>query len=247
MRRFTVFRTLAVAARIYGGNVVSFAILAVLVYSPLIIYAVWDIHDITNQATGEREDDRFGMLMIVIIAGTYLLSKALAGALAFGVFNQLRDTRVSLGSCVANGIRRLIPVLLTSIIIAIIIGIGTATYVLPGLVAACLSYVAVPAAVIEGLGPFKAFARSVKLVDSAVPRVFVLLVIFIALQVGLYWALAALLDAIVPYSTMARLCAFLALTILFGAFDAVLSSVAYAHLRADRDGVDTAELARVFD
>lgn len=245
--RFTVFGTLAVAARIYVRNVLSFAILAALVYSPLIAYAIWDIHDITNEPTVAHTKERFTVLILVIFAGQYLLSKALAGALAYGVFNQLRDTRVSLGSCIANGIRRLVPVLLTSIILAILIGIGTAAYVLPGIVAACLSYVAVPAAVIEGHGPFKAFARSVKLVDSAVPRVFLLFVIFIALQVGLYWGLVAILDALVPYSTMARLCAFLALTILFGAFDAVLSSVAYAHLRADRDGVDTAELARVFD
>jgi hypothetical protein len=246
-KRFTIGRTLAVAVGIYFRNFVSFAVLALIVYTPLFAYAIWGMNRAMNTDDLAAADDRGAVVVIVAISGTYLLSKVVAGAVAYGVFNQLRDTHVSLGACVVNGLKRVIPVLLTAILLAILIGVATATYILPGIVCTCLTYVAVPAAVIEGFGPFKAFARSVKLVDKDMPRVFVLLLVFVAVQFGCYWGLKDLLDAVAPHNPMVRISVILFATTLFGAFDAVLSSVAYAHLRSDRDGVGMSELAKVFD
>ena len=244
-RTFTVFGTLATAVRVYARNFVSITILAVLVYAPLIACAVYGLYEAGTAATKAERRDAAELVIIVMCAGTYLLSKVLAGAVGFAVFNQLRGTKVSFGACVTNGIRRLIPVILTCLVLIVLIGIATAAYVLPGIVAICLTYVAVPSAVIEGGGPFKAFARSVKLVDKDMPRVFVLLFVFAGIQVALYWGLMAALGALgVP---VVALVVFMAMTILFGAFDAVLSSVAYANLRVDRDGIIAADLANVFD
>jgi hypothetical protein len=245
--RFTVFRTLAVAAAVYVRNIASFTVLALVVYSPLIAYAIWGMRRAVDADSLVEADERGAVVVLVVFGGTYLLSKVLAGAVAFGVFNQLRSTHVSLGSCLANGVRRLVPVLLTALLLALVIGLATATYILPGVVAACLSYVAIPAAVIEGGGPWKAFTRSVSLVDKAMPRVFMLIVVFVALQIGGYMLVGMLLDSVAPGALTVRICVLMAVTMLFGTFDAVLSSVAYAHLRVDRDGIESSELARVFD
>jgi len=244
-RTFTVFGTLGTALRVYARNFVSITILAVLLYAPLIAYAVYGFYEAGQASTHDDAARASGIVLIVLCAGTYLLSKVLAGAVGFAVFNQLRGTKVSFGACVINGIRRVIPVLLTCVVLIVLIGVATATYILPGIVAICLTYVAVPSAVIEGGGPFKAFARSVKLVDKDLPRVFVLLVVFVGLQVGLYWGSLELLDAI--GAEVVAVVVFMAMTILFGAFEAVLSSVAYANLRVDRDGIIAADLANVFD
>ena len=244
-RHFTVFGTLGTAVKAYARNFISITALAVLVYSPLIVYSIYGLYQAGHAETRAESRHQGGIVFAVMCIGTFLLSKVLAGAVGYAVFNQLRGTHVSFSACVTNGIRRLIPVLLTCLVLVVLIGVATATYVLPGIICTCLTYVAVPSAVIEGGGPFKAFARSVKLVDKDVPRIFVMLLTFIALQIGVYWGLLAVLDAAgVP---LVAFIVFLALTILFGAFDAVLSSVAYANLRVDRDGIIAADLANVFD
>src|SRR5262249_44460703 len=152
------------------------------------------------------------IVVLSLFGGTFLLSKVLAGAVAYGVFNQLRDTHVSLGSCVINGLKRLVPVLLTTILLVFLIGIATVTYILPGIVCTCLTYVAVPAAVIEGMGPFKSFARSVKLVDKDMPRVFVLLLVFVAVQFGGYYVFKVVADSLHWYG-MSRIVVLFALNV----------------------------------
>jgi hypothetical protein len=245
-RQFTVFGTLATALRIYLRNFVSFTLLSLIVYSPLIAYAIWGMNRAMDAPTKDEASNRGAVVVLVVFGATFLLSKVVAGAVAFGVFNQLRDTKVSLGSCITNGLRRLVPVLLTTIFLAILIGISTAMYILPGVIVTCLAYVAVPAAVVEGHGAWSAFTRSVGLVDRALWRVFVLLCIFIGLQFVGYWILVGILKAAMAPVT-ARICVTMGATMLFGAFDAVLSSVAYAKLRVDRDGIGVGELAAVFD
>jgi apolipoprotein N-acyltransferase len=85
----------------------------------------------------------------------------------------------------------------------------------------------------------------VKLVDKDLPRVFMLLLVFAAVQIGIYWGVISILHA--AGAPAIAFIVFLGLTILFGAFDAVLSSTAYANLRVDRDGIIAADLANVFD
>jgi hypothetical protein len=100
-----------------------------------------------------------------------LLINALAGKLAqAGCFRAVADAylgeQISWRSSLRYALKRLPAVVAVSIVSTILIGIGTLLCIIPGIYLWGAFYVAIPVALVEGIGPFRALGRSRDLVQG---------------------------------------------------------------------------------
>jgi hypothetical protein len=251
-------RTFAIWAR----NIVPFAILTLIIYSPLVVYAVAAVPDpdrYYTSTTGSNEEDleyseeelglrtrEFGKAVleysVVLLCGGYILGLIAAGAFVYGVFEQLRGHPAGLGACLRVGLSRLLPVVVVGILAGIATLLGFVLLVIPGIVIMCMYWLAVPVAVVErrGLG---SLGRSAQLTDGNKGAIFgILLVLVVTERVADF----AIEKALGPDPGTAGVFLPLIVTLAFGSLKAVASGVAYHDLRVAKEGVATEDLVRVF-
>jgi hypothetical protein len=258
--RATIGGILGSSFRVWARNVGSFLALTTLVLSPSIGLQVW------LQARPPAQD----VLMwwtAGIGALQWLLSLIVTGALIFGVFQDLRGRRASMGDVLARGLARLPAVLVVGIVVgvcaflallpgALLFGVGVGLLgplgMVPGLLVMLLSglvvysglYVAVPASVVEHPGVFGAVNRSWSLTQGYKLTLSVLLVLYIAASTVLGLVLTALTGmALGVASTLIEV----AVTVLTTSVTAVFAGVAYHDIRVSKEGIGTEELAAIFD
>jgi hypothetical protein len=199
-----------------------------------------------------------GVLMLVAAAAGVVLGMIELAALAHGTFGHLRGQRVSLGSMVATGLRRGLPAILVGLVVWLATTAGTLLLIVPGVFLGCALAVAIPAAVVERGGVGKALSRSFSLTRGYRWRI---LGGFLAL-LGLVYMIAfaaqvvagiavgfasAFLGATGPTATGATLLVAQAGNLLVSPILGVGLTVAYHDLRAAKEGLDTSQIAAVFD
>ena len=117
--------------------------------------------------------------------------------------------------------------------------------VIPAFIVMAMLYVAMPACVVERLGPIKSTGRSAQLTKGYRWRVFGLLFVIIVVGAIIQGLLAGLVSAMAG-RVVAQLVV-LVWNAVFGAFNATVVVVAYRDLRVAKEGVDTDQIASVFD
>ena len=130
--------------------------------------------------------------------------------------------------------------------VALLTALGTVLaallFVVPGIIVACMLYVAVPVCVIEKAGVFESLNRSGELTRGYRWQIFALwaLVTVIAgiAQIVLSW--------FVGVTLWGKLLTF-GWQVFAAAFGAVLVAVIYHDLRVTKEGIDIDSLANVFD
>jgi hypothetical protein len=183
-------------------------------------------------------------------------------SIAYGVIEQLHNRRLGVMSSIRFAKYRLRPVAGISLLITaaiylpstILFGIANVTptsYVVRSLltffmwlVIGTIWPVAIPACVLEHLGPWKSFKRSAELAKGHRWKIFgIFMVSAIIFEAG-----AALIGvAVAMFGLTTWLVASMIWRTLFNAFSAVLAIVVYHHLRIAREGVDTDQIAAVFE
>jgi hypothetical protein len=123
-------------------------------------------------------------------------------------------------------------------------GLASILLIIPGLILLTMWFVAIPACVVEQTGPWKSLRRSAALTKGNRWKVFgIMLLLFIVTVVA-----GALMGALtVAAGTTIGLLANLLWSALIGAFSAILGVVTYHDLRVAKEGVDTDQIAAVFD
>jgi hypothetical protein len=221
---------------IWSRNFVAFTILALVIQLPAILFGLfWPISaDSTVYSRGTQ------ILPM-------LLSFVTAGAVAYGVFQQLRGQPATVQQCLKVGMNRLLAVILTAIVVAVIVGIGYVLLVIPGIIASVILAVAIPVAVVEGAGVGDSIRRSAFLTKGYRMQIFVinlvlgLIVFAMALIVGM--ALAFIQGAgAIRFTTVGTLI----LSAILGALQAVATVVVYYELRVAKEQVDLEKIAAVF-
>jgi hypothetical protein len=123
---------------------------------------------------------------------------------------------------------------------------GMILLIVPGIIAACVLYVAMPASVIEKPGVFGALRRSSDLTRGYRGAMFGLLLIVGVIN----WLIGKVEQTAFDMSTLANIKTYMyvncASSIVMGAFTSVLAAVAYYSLRVEKDGTTVDELAAVF-
>src|SRR5688572_26737424 len=149
MRELSVGGVLARSLGIWIRNLIPFIVLAAVVYSPLIVYTFFTIGRI------ELSDDPVQTAQtwaIVVTLGAFLLNVIIAGAIIYGVVEELRGRRPSIGASLSVGLQRLLPVIGTGLLVALYVGLGLLALIIPGIILRCRYFVALPVAVIERPG-----------------------------------------------------------------------------------------------
>jgi hypothetical protein len=232
------------------SNVLPFYLVGLAVYSPALLLlglaAVLPVPDETARLMVTASD----------MLGRFL-GLVLAGALAFGVIENLRGRQPAIGQTVAVGLRSGVRVLVVSLVSGIATLVGLVLCIVPGIIVYCMLWVAVPVAVVERAGVMEAMDRSRHLTAGtrlgvfAVNLVMGVLVGAVTLVVyGVAIGGAVFLGGgeAVPTSTLAaaQLAGSL-LLIPLECLQAASAAVGYHDLRVHREGAEVDELVSVFE
>jgi hypothetical protein len=175
---------------------------------------------------------------------TYVLSTFAHAIVVFAAFQDLRGRPVNAGESLSQGVARVVPVLVASLLTGLLVGLGCLLCLVPGLIAMTAMAVVVPACVVERLGPIESMSRSADLTTGhrwpilAVAVAWAVVVIVISLTIQAAMPITAALP---------RQLATWIWQVISGSFTAVYAAILYHDLRAVREGIGIDEIASVFD
>ncbi|MBL9076891.1 MAG: hypothetical protein JNL08_05275 [Planctomycetes bacterium] len=218
---------------VYFRSLLPFTVLSAIVMSPWIVLLF-----VIEQAPSQGLVIGSGILQSV-------LSWVLAGAISYGVVQQMRGQAVDLGKLIGAGFRSILRVFGVSLVVGLIVGIGTLLLIVPGVIASVILFVAVPAAVVENLSISEALNRSAQLTKGSRWQVFAG-ALLIMLVVGGLGAVGAFVLAAAP-GEAAPIWFQIAVAVVLAPFSATMYAVGYVLLRRSRENVDVGQLAAVFD
>jgi hypothetical protein len=247
----------------WSRNLVPFALLAAIVNAPSFVFGLWstyatygDYPSFQRMMTvagplAQRPGGPFAPwspLSLAVWLGTAVLMFVQMGALTYGAIQHLAGREVSLGALLGAGFRRAWPVFVAGFASGLLTLLGTLLLIVPGIILFCALAAAIPAVVAEAKGPMEAVRRSFALTKG---RRFGVFVAFLVMGVVAWTAtaLAGVLPIALGGGTASLAGAFVAFAV--GAVAAplwtLLPAVAYHDLRVEKEGVDTAALAKVFE
>jgi len=190
---------------------------------------------------------------IAIVAAIigFLCLNLLTATIVYGTIVQLRGSHASILDCVAKGLGLLFPVLIVSLLAGLLIGLATMLLVIPGFFLFTILWVAVPAAVVERPGIIGSLRRSAQLTKGYRWQVFGVIAIFMIIGFVVNFVLiapvvGAMASGAVWSSGLAGV-VIVAVQALTSALSSVAVAVGYHDLRIAKEGVDTTQIAAVFD
>jgi hypothetical protein len=173
-----------------------------------------------------------------------LLGGILAAPIAYIVVMAMRGTPAPLAETIRQGLRRLVPSSLTSLVGFSLGAVASFLLLVPGIIVFSMLNVAVPAVVVERIGVFAALGRSRQLTRGYRASIFGAFVLWVAAYMFVQWLSGIFVNSAGGDAAVVLVWG---LDVLFGAWAAVNAAVTYHDLRVGKEGVDTSELARVFD
>jgi hypothetical protein len=252
--RFTVGGLVGKTITVWWKHVLAFTALSAVVYSPFaVVFGAFYATLLSGRPPDEAALPIYGLALLGVWGLTILLVVIQAGAVTYGTVRHLSGERARLGAMLAAGIRRGLPVVGVGLVLWVATFVGLVLLVVPGIMLMVAGSVAIPAAVVEKPGVLGAIRRSFRLTRG---RRWPLFAAWLAI-LAIVWVLGAVvqvggtvLSALLVPPQM-RLAAFMAGSqlgnVFFSAIPLIGIAVAYHELRREKEGVDTAALARVFE
>jgi hypothetical protein len=248
-RSFRVGTVLSTGCAVWGRNLVPFLLITALFYAPPWIWAATVVH-------GEHALEAIRSVGRAYAIATYLtllLNVFVAATLTYGVVMELNGQRATIGACIATGLTRFLPALGVGVSTWLCVGLASMALLLPGILVLCMLYVATPVSVVERPSMAVALSRSADLTKGRRWRVLGLILVVTAvnlmsLQLVRTLAIAHPETIEDVFDNLSRLI-YISFVhhVITGSLSAVMTSVAYYHLRADKEGTSTAELAAIFE
>lgn len=240
----------------WKANWIRFAFLLVVGYLPIALTAMVAgiAAAVTARSTGGSPgpDAWKSFIPLLIVGGiaTAFVLSAVVGGMNLAVLQHLAGKRVSMGEMLGTGFRRAWPILLVGIAGSVLTGLGLVALIVPGIIVALALQVdfavvmAEPNTTVTG-----ALKRSFELTKGYRGTIFgALWVLGMAI-----WA-AGMVGNLMPLFAGSNKGLALALgaasvigQVVLTPLTFVLSAVAYHDLRVAKEGVDTSQLARVFE
>lgn len=249
--QFSIGRVIGDSFGVYARNFVSFTALALVIGLLDLLFALFVANPSTVQMDPAMMQPDYGIVLMSALI-TMIVGALTQAAIIYGTFQDIRGQKASIGDCIARGLSAIVPVIVGSILLALGVGIGMLLLIIPGIILALMWWVYVPAIVVESKGIIGAFGRSRELTSGRRWHILGLLVIIVILSI-LVGFVVQLISGIVLMNatdgggwTLFTLLQYLFMS-LVTAFNAVLVAVGYYYLRAEKEGVDVNEIARIFD
>ena len=190
------------------------------------------------------------LLLLLIVLGT--LSQAVV---LYAAFQVMRGRPVDLAESARIGLRRFFSIVGLAIVVSLLIALASALLLFPGVMLYTMWFVATPVCVVEQLGPFASMSRSRELTKGHRWKIFGLLLLLLipAFIIGAIIGVVAVaitggfLTLANAMATTVGQIVNLAWNAVWTAFFAILIVVAYHDLRVAKEGVDTDQIAAVFE
>jgi accessory gene regulator protein AgrB len=243
--QFGVGKVLSTSAAVLGRNIIPFGFIAIVLAIPTMLLE-WFWNPAVNPAAAQL-GSTWGYTGLV-----YLLSIVTNGlvtaTLVYGSFQDLRGQKVNIGACFSRGFAALFPIAIAALGYGIAVGFGTLLLIVPGIILSTMFWLYAPAIVVEKKSVGDAFGRSSELTKGKRWHVFGILLTIILLMVianatfgsflvGISGSVGIVPILIVTYVVNAVL----------GAFMSVAATVTYYYLRADKEGIEVEDIAKLFD
>jgi hypothetical protein len=173
---------------------------------------------------------------------TFVLQIAAQATTLYGAFQQMAGHSFTISQSLGIGFGRTLPVIVVALCSGLATMLAAILLLVPGLIVACMLYVAVPACVIEKLGVTASLNRSAALTKGHRWQIFGLLVLVTVIGGIVPLVLAQLggdgvLTGVLNFAWL----------VVATSFGAVLVAVIYHDLRVAKEGIDIDNLANVFD
>jgi hypothetical protein len=247
----SVGRLVSRSFSVWWSNILKFAALTLLVIVPAVGLVAGVTYASVAAARGGGGFPAAGLfgpqlVIIVIFPVTLLAMVVQMGALTYGAVQHLAGRPVRFGPMLAAGLRRALPLIGVGIVAGAMVMTGFLLLVVPGIIVGCAVGVAIPAVVVEKIGPIAAIKRSFGLTRghrlTFFAASFVLGMVVsasnLAMQLGVV-LLGELGSAAALFGGVVYL--------LVAALPMLLPAVAYHELRAAKEGIVTEELVKVFE
>lgn len=236
---FRVGHVLSRTFEVLSRNLLPFCVVTAIAYLP----SLWIL---AEQEQGERVDTGRAALLFGLGSLLSIALNALSEAIVlFGAFEDMRGRPVNLMASLQVGLSRLFPVLGVAILVALCTGIAAILLVIPAFIVMTMLFVAMPACIVEQLGPVKSLSRSAELTKGhrwAIFGLWFLVAIIIAIGSKIAGTIGSLIGGL-GFSLVLDLI----WGAVAGAFNAIMVVVAYHDLRVAKEGIDTDKIASVFD
>jgi uncharacterized membrane protein len=191
-----------------------------------------------------------GFIAFILSVIFYFVAQAV---ILYGAFQAMRGRNVVIGEGVGRAFSRFFSLVCIAILVGLGVFIGFLLLIIPGIILALRWAVAVPACVVENKGPLTSMRRSAELTKGhrwTIFGIWVLLVVA-AIVVAIIASVVAGFGLITAPIGLGRAllggAISLILTAIITAYSYVLNAMIYHDLRSVKEGVNTEEIAAVFD
>lgn len=247
MDMFQIGSVLGTSIRALARNFVAFFMIAALVFTPVLLCMLYWIDGMNRAGSFAESSGQIQNFTLVITMLSVLAGSLVTAALTYGVVMDVQGQRISTGSCLSNGLLRALPALGVVIASSIAIMGGMMLLIVPGVIVACMLYVAVPASVMERPGIFGALRRSRELTAGHRLEVFGILLLLgvtriIVLKVSSSSSALSSLEDVKHFAYVQ-----IGIDAVFAAVGAVIASTAYCALRREKEGSFTTRLGTAFE
>jgi hypothetical protein len=247
---FSVGNVLGTAFRIWFKNFIPFMLITALIFTPVII---WSVSSVQGEMTLEKLEG-FAQTQARVGSLALLLNILASAALTYGVVMELQGQHASIGACIATGMGRFFPALGVALLSMLCIAGGFICLIVPGIILYCMLFVSTQASVLERPGILGALKRSRELTQGHKWQIFGLLFVLGILNFALQKVVEKISLPTVTPDTLDQFVKSMPKYVYIGLVEqvlvsslmAVVASVAYYFLRAEREGTNIDELAAVF-
>jgi MFS family permease len=184
-------------------------------------------------------------LVVLGVVLSLVLNVVSQAVILYGAFQDMRGRPVNLVESLMVGLNRFFPIIGLAIVMWALVALAMVVFVVPGLILLAMWFVGTPACVVERRGPWASLRRSSELTKGHRWKIFGLMLVLIVAS-----ALISPLVGLVSTAIGGTALAFVGELIwngVWGAFYAIAAVVAYHDLRVAKEGVDTEQIAAVFD
>jgi len=233
---FSVGKVLNRTFSVLSRNLLPFGVVTAVANLPTLL--------LFRPTGGAPASGRAALMLFVGIIVAIILSALAEAIVLFGAFEDMRGRRVDLIASMKVGLSRFLPVLGVALLVGLLAGLSAILLVFPAFILMTMLFVAMPACIVEQLGPVNSLKRSSQLTKGNRWKIFGLwLLVMVVAGVG----------SLIPKGIgifggpAVGLLLELVWNALTGAFNAVMVVVTYHDLRVAKEGVDTDQIASVFD
>jgi hypothetical protein len=242
---FRVGRVFTQTFSVLSRNLLPFCIVTVIAALPY--FFLFGANPRTGGAAGAAGTLSAGRAVLAVFWFVLaLLLNALSQAvILYAAFEDMRGRPVNMMESLRIGFGRILPVLGTAILVGLLTMLGGMALVIPAFIVMTMLFVAIPACVVERLGPGKSIGRSAALTKGYRWRVFGLWISFM-IVLGIVQSVSVGIASSIGGMFASQL-VLLLWNAIYIAFSATLAVVTYRDLRVAKEGVDTDQIAAVFD